>query len=391
MALPFTVEEYRQRATKVRQRMAERNVDVLLVADIANQLWLTGCEGWSFYLTQLVILCLEDVEPIWIGRAMDAPGARLTGYMQPDRVQSYPERYVQRPDRHPSDFIGEYLTSQGFGNKRIGHEPDAYFFSPRAQRRLEAALPNATFIDCDLLVNWERAVKSKNEVAYIRHGARIAERAMRATYERIEPGVRQCDVVGEIYRIQIAGDPEVSGDLTSLCPIILAGTAGSTAHPIWSEERFEANQTTAIELAGACHRYHSALCRTLHLGTPPQLVLDTAKAVGEGLDAVLATVRAGVTAHAVHAAWQKVLDRYGLKKDSRIGYSIGIGYPPDWGEHTISLRTGEEAVIEANAVLHIVLGMWSEGWGLELSETVLVTAMGADCLTDFPRELYVKR
>ncbi len=105
---------------------------------------------------------------------------------------------------------------------------------------------------------------------------------------------------------------------------------------------------------------------------------------------MIETLRAGVTAHEVHAAWQRILDRYCLKKESRIGYSIGVGYPPDWGEHTISLRAGETTVLQAGNALHIVIGMWSDDFGLELSETVLVTATGAECLTNFPRELHIK-
>lgn len=390
MGLAFTVEEYRSRAARVRKAMAEKRLDVLLVADIASQLWLTGCEGWSFYVPQLVVLTAADEEPMWIGRAMDAPGARMTGYMRPDRIHAIPERYVQRADRHPADYIAEFLASKGFGRSVVGYESDAYFFTPRTFRHLCDGLPGARFVDCDLLVSWQRAVKSAAEVELMRRAARIAERTMRTAYDRIAVGTRQCDVVGEIYRTQIAGDPEVSGDLTGLCPIILAGKAGSTAHPIWSEERFKDGETVAIEVAGACRRYHSALCRTLQLGTPPRQVTDTAKAVEEGLGEVLKVVRPGITTHDVHAAWQRILDRYGLKKESRIGYSIGVGYPPDWGEHTISLRADETTVLESGNVLHIVLGMWSADFGLELSETVLVTASGAECLTSFPRDLYVK-
>src|SRR5882757_3085484 len=126
MGLPFTAEEYRSRAAKVRRNMAEKRVDVLLVADIASQLWLTGCEGWSFYVPQLVILPASDEEPMWIGRAMDAPGARMTGYMRPERVHAIPERYVQREDRHPADYVAEFLASKGFANAFIGYESDAY-------------------------------------------------------------------------------------------------------------------------------------------------------------------------------------------------------------------------------------------------------------------------
>ena len=76
-------------------------------------------------------------------------------------------------------------------------------------------------------------------------------------------------------------------------------------------------------------------------------------------------------------------------KESRIGYSIGVGYSPDWGEHTVSLRAGEKTVIEQNMVVHVMLGMWLDDWGMEMSETVAVTHAGAECLTQFPREIHV--
>jgi ectoine hydrolase len=85
-----------------------------------------------------------------------------------------------------------------------------------------------------------------------------------------------------------------------------------------------------------------------------------------------------------------VLKRYGLTKESRIGYSIGIGYPPDWGERTVSIRPGEMVPLPADCTIHIMLGMWMDGWGLELSESVRVHDRGAECLADVPRELFVK-
>jgi Xaa-Pro dipeptidase len=124
------------------------------------------------------------------------------------------------------------------------------------------------------------------------------------------------------------------------------------------------------------------------LGKAPSKVTDTGKAVIEGMDAVLATVRPGATAEQVEAAWRTVIARYGLKKESRIGYSIGVAYPPDWGEHTISLRQGDKTVLTPGNVLHCILGMWMDGWGIEVSETILVTEAGNETLTRFPREIH---
>ena len=60
--------------------------------------------------------------------------------------------------------------------------------------------------------------------------------------------------------------------------------------------RFGANETVALELAGACRRYTAGLARTMQLGKKPQHVADdTAKAVLEGMDAVLEAVKPGDT------------------------------------------------------------------------------------------------
>jgi len=158
---------------------------------------------------------------------------------------------------------------------------------------------------------------------------------------------------------------------------------------MWTDAPFEADQTIAFELGACRKRYNVGLARTVHLGKPPQRLTDTAKAVEEGMEAVLDTLRAGVACQDVHAAWQRVLDRYGLEKRSRIGYSIGVAYAPDWGEHTLSFRPNEPCPVPENAVIHIILGMWMDGWGMELSETIHVRERDAVCLTEFPRDVRV--
>jgi len=387
----FSKDEYDGRLRKVRLRMAEPGIDLLLVTEPANMNYLTGYDGWSFYVPQLVALPLDGGDPLWMGRAMDAAGARLTVWMPDDAVIGYPEAYVQARDCHPMEYIAAYLRDHGWNGKRIGVETDSYYFSPRAYDRLRAGLPGCSFIDADLLVNWVRAVKSAAEIACMRDAARLVGRVMRSAHEAIEPGRRQCDAIAAIYAAQVGGDPDFSGDVTGLCPVILTGRSAAAPHVMWSDQRFEPDQTSAIELAAARHHYHAALARTVHLGEPPPRLLETANAVNEGLDIVLATIRAGVRAADVEAAWRGVISRYGLTKESRIGYAIGLGYPPDWGEHTISLRAGEEKILEQDNTLHVMLGMWMEGWGMELSETVRVTQGGSECLTDFPREVCVKR
>jgi ectoine hydrolase len=387
--LPFARDEYSSRLEKIRKEMSKRGLDLLIVNDVANQHYVTAYDGWSFYTPQVVIVP-SDGEPVWIGRSIDAVGGKLTVWMKHENVVGFPEDHVQTPDRHPMDWIGKWIADRGWGKGRIGIELEAYYYSPKAHAKLTAALPNANFVDADLLVNWIRAVKSPAEVTYLRHGAKLAESAVKKAYEVIAPGVRECDAVAAIQTAQYGGLPNHAGDITALPPTILAGENASAPHIMWSNRKFTDGETVALELAGACRHYTAGLARTMQLGKKPRRVADVEKAVIEGMDAVLETAGPGKLAHDVEAAWRAAIARHGLKKESRIGYSIGVAYPPDWGEHTISLRQGDRTVLEPGHVVHSILGMWMEGWGIEISETILITEMGCETLAKIPREIFVK-
>src|SRR5262245_54376436 len=91
--LPFSRAEYDERLARTRTAMAKAGVELLLVSDPSNMAWLTGYDGWSFYVHQGVLLALEG-EPVWWGRGMDGQGAKRTVFMQPDNIVGYPDHFV---------------------------------------------------------------------------------------------------------------------------------------------------------------------------------------------------------------------------------------------------------------------------------------------------------
>jgi Xaa-Pro aminopeptidase len=133
------------------------------------------------------------------------------------------------------------------------------------------------------------------------------------------------------------------------------------------------------------------MSRTVYLGKPPADMLRVAEATKEGYEAALATVKPGALCRDVSSSWTKTIGKHGLTKPSRIGYSIGVNYPPNWADHTASLRDIDDTVMEPNMVFHLMLGMWMEGWGFELSDCFRVTETGHEVFADFPRELFVKQ
>ena len=386
----FERAEYAARLAKTKARMEAAGIEVLLAADPANMNYLTGYDGWSFYVHQLVVLALGDDEPVWIGRLQDANGAKVTTYLAEEHIVGYPDRYVQSTERHPMDFVADYLKQRGWERAPIGVEMDAYYFTAAAHEALVRNLPDAAFHDATALVNWVRAIKSPAEIAYIREAARIIEKVMGVAIDAVSPGIRQCDAAAAIHQAAIRGTAEAGGDYTAIVPLLPTGLGTSTPHLTWSDEVFKEGEATILELAGCRRRYHCPMARTVQLGSPPAKLADTAEVVVEGLEAALEAARPGTTAEEVEAAWRRVIARHGIEKESRIGYSAGLNYPPDWGEHTVSLRPGDRTVLEPGMTIHLIPGIWMEDWGIEISEFFLVTEQGAETFTDFPRKLFVK-
>jgi ectoine hydrolase len=390
MPTPFEKHEYLARIERVKQAMEREGIEVLVSADPANMNYLTGYDGWSFYVPQVVVTALREPEPIWIGRGIDANGARVTTFLGEESIHGYPDDYVQRRDRHPMDFVADMLRRRGLANKRIGVEMDAYYYSAAGHAALQRGLPDATFLNGHWLVRWVRTVKSAQEIAYMKQAGRLMERVMQVGVAHIAPGVRQCDAAAAIYQAQIGGLGEFGGDYTAICPMLPTGVGTSTPHLTWSDEVFREGEATILELAAARFRYHSPLARTVFLGRPPDRVADCAKGAVEALETVLDFIRPGVACEEVVRVWKKTAAKYGVEKDSRMGYAIGCAYPPDWGEHTFSLRLGDKTVLQPDMTIHVMPGIWHDSWGVEISEAIRITDAGCECLAKVPRDLIVK-
>jgi len=387
--LPFSLDEYAVRLGRVRKAMEEAGIELLVVTDPSNMAWLTAYDGWSFYVHQCVLVTLDD-DPIWFGRLQDGNGAKRTVYMDDAHILSYPDHYVQSPVRHPMDVLSQIVTDRGWSSLVIGVEMDNYYFSAAAFAALLKGLPNADFKDATGLVNWQRAVKSERELDYMRIAGRIVEKMHQRIWDTVRPGIRKCDLVAEIYDASIRGVGEFGGDYPAIVPLLPSGDDAAAPHLTWDDKPMRTGEGTFFEIAGCYRRYHCPLSRTVFLGKPTQTFLDAEKAVQEGLAAGLEMAKPGNLAEDVVNAYFAILKKYGIVKDNRSGYPIGISYPPDWGERTYSLRPGDKTVLQENMTFHFMTGLWMDDWGFEITESVAITDGDPECLADLPRELVVR-
>ncbi len=389
--LYFTRDEYAARIAKTRAAMQAQGLDLIIVSDPSNMAWLTGYDGWSFYVHQGVLLGLEG-DPVWFGRGQDANGALRTCFMKPDDIIGYPDNYVQSTERHPMDFLSARIEERGWAKARIGVEMDNYWFSAAAFASLQKHLPNAKFSDATALVNWQRAAKSPQELDYMRTAGHFVTRMHQRVFDKIEPGIRKCDLVADIYDAALRYDESIGagGDYAAIVPLLPSGEDAAAPHLTWDDQPMKSGEGTFFELAGVFHRYHCPLSRTVFLGKPTQTFIDAEKAVLEGMEAGLEMAKAGNLCEDIALAFFKVLKKYGITKDNRTGYPIGLSYPPDWGERTMSLRPGDKTVLQENMTFHFMTGLWMEDWGFEITESIVIGKTGPECLTNVPRKLVVK-
>ena len=386
----FTVKEYKNRLKKVQLEMQKKGIELLISQDTANINYLTGYDAWSFYYSQCVIVHVNSDEPLCFVRAQDAGGAFITTYLKKENIIIYDEKYIHTWPTHPYDALVDLIRKKKWDKINIGVEMDAHYFTAYCYEKLKKGLPNAKILDSERLVNWVRVEKSIAEIEYMKKAATISEMAMKTAMETISPGVRQCDAVAEIQRTLFRGTPEYGGEYASIATLLPTGKGTSASHLTASDKKFVNGEATIIELSGTYKRYHAPMARTINLGKPDQKKLDAMKATNEALEEGINASKPGNTANDVAEKFWGVLDKYGIKKESRTGYSIGIGYPPDWGEHTLNIYKGDMTELKPNICYHMIAVMQFGDWGVESSESIRITESGNELLCNFSRDLHVK-
>ena len=389
--LIFSKQEYQQRVRKTKEMMDKCGMEMLLVMDPANMNYLTGYDGWSFYVHQGVIVSLNMENPFWFGREQDSNGAKLTCWLPDDCIYGYPDKYVQSRYTHTMCWVADLLREKGLDKRSFAVEMDGYWFNARMYMTLSTELPQAKLMDGTNLVNWIRAVKSLAEIEYMRQASQICQSVMQTAVDEIDVGVWEKDVAAKVSAAQIAGTDAFGGSSPAIFPIMPSAERTSTAHLTFDPDRqYQENDVVLLELSGARYHYHAPLARTVYLGDPPEDLRKTADGVVKGLQETLTFIQPGITAEDVEARWRETIAHKGVVKPSRVGYSYGLNYVPDWGEHTISLRPGDKTILKQGMTIHFMPGIWLETYGFECSEPLLVTEGGCKKFIEFPQKLFIK-
>ncbi len=371
----FSTAEFETRLARVRQRMRQRRIDVLLVNTPENIYYLTGYQTSGYFAYQALIVP-ETAAPLLLIRHLER--GNVTEYSWLSDAVTWKEG-----DDVAATTL-DLLRGAGANNGSVGLEKSSWFLTVAVAETVIAGLSSSRIVDASGLIEGVRLVKSAAEVEYLRRAARIAELEQRAAWSAISATACEADIAAAVFVAGING----GGEYTGLPHHIMSGYRYDVGHANWSGKQVRRGELVLLELYGCFERYHATQMRTVSVGPPSDAAKRASEIVIAAQDAALAAMRPGASARAIDALVRGPIRRIRPDYVNRTGYSIGIGFPPRTGEwDAADFNEQEDWELKENMVFHMLA--LAQGFGI--SETVLVTSNGIERLTARnPRELVVR-
>jgi Xaa-Pro dipeptidase len=381
LQLPFPLTAYRARLADVRRRMSQQDLELMLVTMPDAIHWLTGVDSVGYLWPQALLVHAADREPVYVTRTTEEPGVDACSWLEE-------RRFYDISVQDPVDAIIDELREQGLTDRRVGLEEDAFTMVPSTSRRIREAFPDTDFVDCSYVVPEARLIKTEAELAYQRRAAEIADHAMEQVFAAIRPGVSELHLAG----VAAAALGDAGSEHAAIPPMVVSGERSALVHCMASRRTLGRGDVVCIEFAGVVHRYHAVLMRTAVVGTPPRRVREVADTLVEAHRAAIEASTPGNPVHVPEEAATAILEPAKLSKHRchRIGYSLGVAYPPGWLE-PMTMVEGDPHVFAPGMSFTVEpnLHLPDEGFGMKLGETVECTEAGPISMSRLPHDLFV--
>jgi Xaa-Pro dipeptidase len=376
MTLPmhFTEEDYAERRRRVRDKMAERGLDGLLIFRQESMFYLTGYDTFGYVFFQCLYLG-TDGRMVLLTRSADRLQAERTSLIEDIRV------WVDGPDAAPAEMLRDILREYSAADSCLGVEYEAYGLTARNGKRLEAALQGfCTLEDASLLVSELRVIKSDKEIAYTRRAGELADDAWQAALDTVAPGADEGEILAAMQGAIFKGGGDYPGNEF----IIGSGPGALLCRYYSGRRRLDPQDQITLEWAGAYRHYHVAMMRTIPVGTAPQRQIDMHSLARDALLAVEERLRPGSTFGEAFGAHAKTFDAAGMSENrlNACGYSLGTTFAPNWMDWPMLYRDNPVEIRPGMVIFcHMILFDSDRGLAMTLGRTSLVGKEGSEPLS----------
>ncbi len=375
----FTRAEFADRQQRVRARLAELELDGVLLFKFEDMYWLTGFDSDGFTIFGCMFLG-TDGQLTHLARPADLGNAAYSSICEDVRIA------VDSQDAPRGRQIKEMLDSLGMRGKRIGIQVDTMGLTPRLFLEIRAALDRwCEPVEAPDFIRELRLVKSPQELAYLRKAGAIMDEVMEKTIEATFPGAYEGDIYATFYDTLF----RLGADLPAHIPPLGSGRSALNLRYTSGRKHVLDNDQVTLELGVAWRHYHAAsMCVVLTGPDVSERHLQMHATSVLALDAVQSILRPGNTVGEIYDTYRATLEANG-ERDAVLtvcGYTMGATCPPTWMEQPL-IFTGNPLVLEENMTFftHMILNDRNAGRSMAVAEQAIITRDAPEIITHVPR------
>jgi len=354
---------------RIRQKMKEEGLSVLIALSIDNATYLIGAMIPSHATSKkrrVVAVIPEHIEPMLILAGMEETFARQHSDIK--NIKIYKE-YAE----DPIDFLGQVLKNDfPLSGKTLGVEMEG--MNARDFLKLQEYGKQIGFgiKDCSQLLESARKVKTPQEIELLKKVSRISDETVQEVYAGLKPGMTEKEVEAHFIRTLAAKGGEVKRARFG------SGENTGVGNPVPTDRKLQKGDLFRVDFMGIVSNYYSDIARTGVLGTSRKDYEDIWARIFETHQRVLSKIRPGVFASEIFETYKKDFEKWGYPPAPMVGHGIGllINEPP-------VLNAFDRTEIATGMVLCIEEYYIKQGqYGLHLEDTILVQDNGYQLFSD---------
>ena len=354
------------RMARVRGRMDELGVDVLLLSIGADLPWLTGYEALETERLTMLLLPREGDASLVVPR------------LEAARVREKPDAFSIAAWDETDDPIAVVAKLAGApATAAIGDHTWARFLLD-----LQHALPHTSFRKASEVTAALRMVKDAAEVEALRATARAVDGIVVEMRTRPFAGRRETDVHRELVQRMLDAGHERAN-----FAIVGSGPNGASPHHEAGTRVIEPGDVVVCDFGGSMRHYCSDITRLFVVGEPSPEVRDTYAVLTAAQEEAVRAARVGTTGEDVDGAARRIISEagFGDRFIHRTGHGIGV----ETHEEPYIVAGNSTPLAPGNA-FSIEPGIYLPGrFGLRLEDIVVATPDGPERLNQAPRDLAV--
>ena len=375
-------EWYQRKIKQVQAKMAERNLNALLLLNAHNVVYTTG----YFHLPTerpLAVLIPASGEPALFVPELEADQVKLWW------VKDY-ESYFDYPGPvNRVRWIFERVSARGFGGGTIGIEE----CTPSRRAQMQLGAPKAKLVDSGDLVEEMRWVKDSDELGVMHRAVYFADYTVQSGRTFIEAN-------GNVTEEQIlkatadAVADKMSKELTAVVGVEISppfgglvpfGKRSAFPHAVPSKDVLKKGDALILSFGATVGGYNTECERAFVVGPPSDYAKKLYDAMLAAHDTGVANMKEGMVAEDVD---KMSLDQvrkagYGQFLKHRTGHGIGLeGHEGPW------IADGDKTVLKAGMTFSCEPGVYDPGWGgFRHSDSVIVGATHGEVMNKYPTRL----